>query len=79
MSTSESFDAMVTLSARVAHGGRPKTRGGWELDVVEHRHKIVWRRGEVRDAKRQMNRRQRRQWRQRQHGAVRAARASQRS
>ena len=40
------------------------TRHGLELDVIEHRRELVWNRGEVRNVKRAINRRFRREARQ---------------
>lgn len=39
-------------------------KNGLELDVIEHRNDLVWRRSEVRNVKRAMNRRFRREARQ---------------
>ena len=43
---------------------RPTTKNGLELDVIEHRNDLVWRRSEVRNVKRAINRRFRREARQ---------------
>jgi hypothetical protein len=40
------------------------TKNGLELDVIEHRKDLVWRRSEVRNVKRAINRRFRREARQ---------------
>lgn len=43
---------------------RPQAKNGTELDVIEHRRELVWRKGEVRNVKRAMTRRMRRETRQ---------------
>jgi hypothetical protein len=43
---------------------RPTTKSGLEVDAIEHRRELAWRRGEVRHVKRTLNRRFRREARQ---------------
>jgi hypothetical protein len=43
---------------------RPTTKSGLEIDAIEHRRELVWKRGEVRHVKRAINRRFRREARQ---------------
>jgi hypothetical protein len=43
---------------------RPTTKSGLELDAIEHRRELVWSAGEIRNVKRAINRRFRRQTRQ---------------
>lgn len=43
---------------------RPTTKSGLEVDAIEHRRELVWKRGEARHVKRNLNRRFRREARQ---------------
>lgn len=43
---------------------KPTTKNGLELDAIEHRNELVWRKGEIRKVKRNINRRFRREARQ---------------
>lgn len=43
---------------------KPTTKNGLELDAIEHRDALVWRKGEIRKVKRSINRRFRREARQ---------------
>jgi hypothetical protein len=59
------IEIIETLPVRIA------CKNGTELDAIEHRRELNWKRGEARQIKRGMNRRGRRQTRQ----ALRSARS----